>query len=332
MDIVVRRDVRFQNKLTGFKRWEFVHNALPEINFADISTETSFLSKRLEMPFLISAMTGGYPDAKRINRILAEACEECRVAMGVGSQRQALQNTAFHSSFSVVRKAAPTIPIIGNIGAAEVAKMKGPDTLQKLIDLIEADAIAIHLNALQEFLQPEGSPEFSDVLKGIEHICKAIRIPVIVKEIGSGISRTVAQKLVDAGVTIIDVAGAGGTSWAGVEILRRRKSSLSEFWDWGIPTADALCDVVLLRATHPTLCIIASGGIAHGLDAAKAYALGADMIGSARPVLQQLFANGNKGVLNFIKEWQRSFRGAMFLTGCSVLDDLRHAAMKQGNG
>ena len=331
VDIVVRRDVRFQNKLTGFKRWEFVHNALPEINFADISTETSFLSKRLEMPFLISAMTGGYPDAKRINRILAEACEECRVAMGVGSQRQALQNTAFHSSFSVVRKAAPTIPIIGNIGAAEVAKMKGPDTLQKLIDLIEADAIAIHLNALQEFLQPEGNPEFSGVLKGIEHICKAIHIPVIVKEIGSGISRTVAQKLVDAGVTMIDVAGAGGTSWAGVEILRRRKSSLSEFWDWGIPTADALCDVMSLRATHPTLCIIASGGIAHGLDAAKAYALGADMVGSARPVLQQLFANENKGVVHFIKEWQRSFRGAMFLTGCSVLDDLRHAVMKQGN-
>ena len=332
MDIVVRQDVRFQNKLTGFERWEFVHNALPEINFADISTETSFLSKRLEMPFLISAMTGGYPDAKRINRILAEACEECRVAMGVGSQRQALQNAAFHSSFSVVRKAAPTIPIIGNIGAAEVAKMKGADRLQKLIDLIEADAIAIHLNALQEFLQPEGNPEFGGVLKGIEHICRTIHIPVIVKEIGSGISRTVAQKLVDAGVTIIDVAGAGGTSWAGVEILRRRKSSLSEFWDWGIPTADALCDVVSLRATHPTLCIIASGGIAHGLDAAKAYALGADMIGSARPVLQQLFANGNKGVLNFINEWQRSFRGAMFLTSCSVLDDLRHAAMKQGNG
>lgn len=332
VDIVVRRDVRFQNKLTGFERWEFVHNALPEINFADISTETSFLSKRLEMPFLISAMTGGYPDAKRINRILAEACEECRVAMGVGSQRQALQNAAFHSSFSVVRKAAPTIPIIGNIGAAEVAKMKGADRLQKLIDLIEADAVAIHLNALQEFLQPEGNPEFGGVLKGIEHICKAIHIPVIVKEIGSGISRTVAQKLVDAGVAIIDVAGAGGTSWAGVEILRRRKSSLSEFWDWGIPTADALCDVVSLRATHPTLCIIASGGIAHGLDAAKAYALGADMIGSARPVLKQLFANGNKGVVNFIKEWQRSFRGAMFLTGSSVLDDLRHAAMKQGNG
>jgi isopentenyl-diphosphate delta-isomerase len=331
VDIVLRRDVHFRDKLTGFERWEFVHNALPEINFADISTQTSFLSKHLAMPFLISAMTGGYPDAKRINRILAEVCEECCVAMGVGSQRQALQNATFHSSFSVVRKAAPTIPIIGNIGGAEVAKMKGIDDLQRLIDLIEADAIAIHLNALQEFLQTEGNPEFSGVLNGIENICKLIHIPVIVKEIGSGISRTVAQKLLDIGVTIIDVAGAGGTSWAGVEILRRRKSSLGEFWDWGIPTAEALCDVVTLRTTYPSLCIIASGGIEHGLDAAKAYALGADMIGSARPVLQRLFADGNKGVLNFIKEWQRSFRGAMFLTGSSGLEGLRHAAMKQGN-
>ena len=163
--LTVNRDVAFRAKSTGFENWDFVHNALPEINFSDVSTETVFLSKRLSFPFMISCMTGGYADAKRINKNLAEVCEEHRVAMGVGSQRQALEDTTYHSSFSVAREAAPTIPIIGNIGAAEVAKLTDASPVQRLADLVRADAFAVHLNPLQEFLQPEGNANFRGVLQ-----------------------------------------------------------------------------------------------------------------------------------------------------------------------
>ncbi|MCX6137357.1 MAG: type 2 isopentenyl-diphosphate Delta-isomerase [Ignavibacteriales bacterium] len=330
VDAVVRNDVRFRAKKTGFERWEFIHNALPELNFAEISTSTTFLSKPLDMPFLVSAMTGGYQDAKRINRILAEVCEECRIAFGVGSQRQALENGRYHASYSIVREAAPSIPIIGNIGAAEVAKMKNSDVLLRMIELIRADAIAVHLNPLQELLQPEGNPEFRGVLAGIEKMCRSLSVPVIVKEIGCGISRSVAQRLIDAGVTIIDIAGAGGTSWAGIELLRRRKAVHAEFWDWGIPTAEALVDIASLRSSNPSLSIIASGGIEHGLDGAKAIALGADLVGCARPVLQTLFAGGKASVMEYVASWKQSFAGAMFLTGSGTVNDLRHVVMSQG--
>ena len=257
--LTVKRDVAFRAKSTGFENWEFVHNALPEINFADVSTETVFLSKRIEFPFMISCMTGGYADAKRINRGLAEVCEEHSVAMGVGSQRQALEDTTYHSSFSVARKAAPTIPIVGNIGAAEVAKLTDASPVQRLADLVRADAFAVHLNPLQELLQPEGSPAFRGVLRGIESLVRGLSIPVIVKEIGAGISKDVAQRLISAGVAVIDVAGAGGTSWAGVEILRKKDGHADDlFWDWGISTSEALRQVASLRSSTPGLTLIAS--------------------------------------------------------------------------
>ena len=197
--LTVNRDVTFRGKSTGFEKWEFVHNALPEINFSDISTETIFLSKRISFPFMISCMTGGYADAKRINKNLAEVCEEHGVAMGVGSQRQALEDTTYHSSFSVAREAAPTIPIIGNIGAAEIAKLTDASPVQRLVDLVRADAFAVHLNPLQEFLQPEGNANFRGVLRGIEMLVRGLSIPVIVKEIGAGISKDVAQRLIGVG-------------------------------------------------------------------------------------------------------------------------------------
>ena len=244
--LTVNRDVAFRGKTTGFEHWEFIHNALPEINLSDISTETVFLSKRISFPFMISCMTGGYADAKRINKNLAEVCEEHGVAMGVGSQRQALEDTTYHSSFSIAREAAPTIPIVGNIGAAEVAKLTDASAVQRLADLVRADAFAVHLNPLQEFLQPEGSPAFRNVLRGIETLVRGLSIPVIVKEIGAGISKDVAQRLIGVGVSIIDVAGAGGTSWAGVEILRRKeKPGKRSFLGLGNPDCRSLatgCD------------------------------------------------------------------------------------------
>lgn len=324
--LTVNKNVTFRQKTNGFEQWEFVHNALPEIDLSDIDTSTVFLDKKLSFPFMISCMTGGYPEAEKINHDLAEVCEEYSVAMGVGSQRQAIENTTYHSSFSVARKAAPSIPLIGNIGAPEVAQLKDASKIKKLADLIRADAFAVHLNPLQEFLQPEGNTNFSGVLRGIEMLVKKMTIPIIVKEIGAGISEGVARRLIDAGVCYIDVAGAGGTSWAGVEILRRDKNkneNWNPFWDWGIPTAEALVNLKTLKQRNPNLTIIASGGISHGLESAKAIALGASLTSSARPMLQALMRGGKKELRSTLDQWKTHLTGAMFLTGCARINELQ---------
>jgi isopentenyl-diphosphate delta-isomerase len=336
VEITLSKDVSFRRKTAGFERFEFQHNALPELNLSDVDPSTLFLGKRLSIPLVISSMTGGYRDALRINRQLAEVCATKRLAMGVGSQRQAMEDTTFHRSFSVVREAAPRIPVFGNIGAAEVAKARDLSKLQKLAELIRADAFAVHLNPLQEFLQPEGNPEFRGVLEGIERLVKGLHIPIIVKEIGAGISGPVASRLLNVGVRMIDVAGSGGTSWAGVEILRRngskstngksvptRRSFAESFWDWGIPTVDALRQVAALKERHPDLTIISSGGIFSGLDVAKSIALGAHVAGSARPMLKALQQGGTKRLEMEIETWEKELRGAMFLTGSRTVADLQ---------
>ena len=212
VDLVVNDNVSFRTKTTGFERFEFVYNALPELNFSEVSTKLQFLGLECSMPLIVSSMTGGYADAERINRELAEVCESVRIPMGVGSQRQAMENSTYHASFRAVRASAPSVPIMSNIGAAEVAKMESMDGILKIIDLVEANALFIHINPLQELLQPEGSPDFKGVLQGIERVVTALEIPVIVKEVGAGISHSVARRLLDVGVQGIDVAGAGGTS------------------------------------------------------------------------------------------------------------------------
>ena len=327
VELTVKKDVSFKSKTSGFEEWEFVHNALPEINLSDVDSSTMFLGKKLSFPFMVSCMTGGYPEAEKINRQLAEVCEEYHLAMGVGSQRQAIENTTYHRSFSIVRSAAPSIPIIGNIGAPEVAVLKDISSIQRLAELIGADAFAVHLNPLQEFLQPEGNTNFRGVLNGIEKLVKGLSIPVIVKEIGAGISFDVAQRLTDVGVRVIDVAGAGGTSWAGVEILRRadnKKVDWNPFWDWGIRTTDALQEVVpLKRNILPSLTIISSGGISNGIDCAKSIALGADMTASARPMLKALMNGGKKELREKIDQLLLEFKGAMFLTGTPSIEKLQ---------
>jgi isopentenyl-diphosphate delta-isomerase len=338
--LTLAKDVSFRCKTAGFERFEFQHNALPELDFSDVDPSTTFLGKKLSFPFVISSMTGGYDDATRINRQLAEVCAEKQIAMGVGSQRQALEDKKFHRSFSVVREVAPAIPVFGNIGAAEVAKLKDASKVKRLADLIQANAFAVHLNPLQELLQPEGDPHFRGVLNGIEMLVKELSIPVIVKEIGAGISLTVAKRLLDAGVRIIDVAGAGGTSWAGVEILRGSKRSRGEksarkqsgdpndvFWDWGIPTVDALRQVRGLKMQMPTLTIIASGGVTNGLDIGKSIAFGADLAGSARPMLKALETGGKELLLATLSHWEHQLKGAMFLTGSRTIQDLQRQQM-----
>ncbi len=344
--ISLTKDVAFRTKSSGFDRWDFLHNALPELNLSDVDPSTIFLEKKIALPFIISGMTGGYAKAEQINRQLAEVCVQKNIALGVGSQRQASENGQYHRSFSVVRETAPGIPIFGNIGAAEVARLRDASPIVRLIDLIQADGFAIHLNPLQELLQPEGDTNFRGVLDGIALLVNSIHVPIIVKEVGAGISADVARRLIDVGVKIIDIAGAGGTSWAGIEIMRRKigdgkkvqgdrtvekdvKSSNAEiFWDWGIPTVDALKSVCHLKSESPSLKIIASGGISNGIECAKSIAFGADFAGSALPVLQTLVSGGTKAVLRLIDQWEWELKSVMFLTGSRTIPDLQKQILR----
>ncbi len=322
VDIVLKKDVGHRSKSTGFDRYDFIHNALPELSLDEVDTRSSFLHRSLDLPLMITGMTGGYPGAVKINAGLAAVCHEKKIALGLGSQRQMLEDRSQWNSFRVARKNAPDIPLIGNIGATHVVDAEAADRVKRLVEWIEADAIAIHLNALQEAVQPEGTADFRGVLHGIERIVRASPVPVIVKETGAGISAAVAQRLIDAGVSIIDVSGAGGTSWSAVESFRQnnRKSRLAaRFRDWGIPTADCVTQLARFRE----IFIIASGGIRDGVDVAKALALGAALAGMARPLLHAFSARGKKGLVEEIDAIAAELRLVMFLTGCASITELR---------
>jgi len=324
VELVVSEQVSFREIGSGFDRLRFIHNALPEINLSEVNTATQFLGKHLEVPILISSMTGGYEDAERINRAFAALSAKYGTAMAVGSQRQALENKRFHNSFKAARKENPTGLIFSNIGAAEVARLAHEKKISKikmLIDLIEADALIVHLNPLQELMQPEGMPNFKGVLRGIEQCVKSLGVPIMAKEVGAGISKDAAKRLVEVGVRVIDVAGAGGTSWAGVEILRQKKKDrrkLEPFWDWGIPTVDALLQVRELKESM-TFGIIASGGIHNGIDIATSIALGADLAGIAKPFITAFINDGEKGINRMMEDFITQLRYTMFLTGSDNL-------------
>lgn len=329
VELCVNENVTFHSKTNGFENYEFIHNALPECNFSEVSTETSFLGVQCGMPLLVSCMTGGYPDAERINRELAEVCEAKKIPMGVGSQRQALENSSFHRSFQIVRESAPSIPILSNIGAPEVAKMKTSTSIRKVIDLIAANALVIHLNPLQELLQPEGSPNFRGVLNGIERLVKDLEIPVIIKEVGAGISGDVAKRLLSIGVSGIDVAGAGGTSWAGVEILRNEeKESISQFWDWGLPTTVCLEQIAPLKSDFK-FTLVSSGGITSAMETALSIALGADLCASARPLLTALITGGQKNLYTVLDNWKLDLRRIQFLVGAVHSADLKNVRLSK---
>jgi isopentenyl-diphosphate delta-isomerase len=233
-----------------------------------------------------------------------------------------------------VRDVAPSVPVVGNIGAAEVASLKTSGGIRNLAALVKADGFAVHLNPLQEFLQPEGNPRFRGVLDGIRLLVRELPIPLIVKEVGAGLSAEVVGRLLEAGVRHIDVAGAGGTSWAGVEILRRRgaKEAFLPFWDWGIPTATAVTEAAALKGRPHSFFLIASGGLATGLEAAKCIALGADLAASARPMLRALATGGPRGLRRLLEGWIFQFRGAMLLTGSQTLRELQRAPIRHVSG
>lgn len=307
---------------SGFERYRFVHQALPECDLDAIDTTQTFLGKRLRLPLLVSSMTGGTAEAATINRRLAEAAQGAGIALGVGSQRSAVERPALAGTFRV-RAVAPDILLLANIGAVQLNRGYGADECRRAVAMIEADALILHLNALQEALQPEGDHRWSGLLRKIEAVCRAVGVPVIVKEVGWGIAPAVARQLADAGAAAIDVAGAGGTSWSQVEMHRARDPLAARvaahFVDWGIPTAECVAGVA---AALPGMPLIASGGLRDGVDVAKAIALGANVSGLALPFLKAA-ARSTDAVREEIEELAATLRVAMFAVGAPALAALR---------
>lgn len=283
--VCIEEDVEFQQLTSGLEKYRFTHCCLPELDRGDIELGTTFLGKSLKAPILISSMTGGTELAHLVNTRLAKVAQRYGLAMGVGSQRIALEQPELAPTFAV-RSLAPDILLLANLGAVQLNYGCGLEECLKLVQLLEADALILHLNPLQEWVQSKGDKNFKGLLDKIAVICSKLPVPVIAKEVGNGISSMMAQRLIDSGVAAIDVAGAGGTSWAKVESQRakdHKQRHLGQvFADWGLPTAEC---ITTIRGMNATIPLIASGGLKNGLDLAKSIALGADLGGLARPFL-----------------------------------------------
>ena len=320
--ICLEEDVQFPNLTTGLEHYRFIHQALPEIDLDEVELSSKLLGKDLGAPLIISSMTGGTKEAERINLHLAEAAQEMGVAMGVGSLRAALENPGLAHTYQV-RRVAPDILLLANLGAVQLNYGYAFEECCKAVELIEADALILHLNPLQECLQPDGNTDFSTLGPKIEEVCRRLPVPLVVKEVGWGISRAVAEMLDSAGVAAIDVAGRGGTSWSEVERHRAADESMvnisQAFADWGISTAES---IQMVRQGAPRTTIIASGGIRTGVDIAKAIALGAHAGGVATPFLEPATV-GPQAVVDKLEEIIEQLRIAMFCTGLTNLSALR---------
>ncbi len=321
--INLQEDVAFKHVSTGFERYRFVHCALPAFNLEDVDTSTMLLGKQLTAPLFISSMTGGAPEACTINERLAEAAQDAGIGMGMGSQRAAIEEPTLADTYRV-RHVAPDIFLMANLGAIQLNYGYGPDECRRAVEMIAADALILHLNPLQEALQPEGETRFASLLSRIEAVCRALETPVIVKEVGWGISEQVARQLADAGVAAIDVAGAGGSSWSQVEMYRatgeRERQVAAVFADWGIPTAKSL---LMARRGALGLPIVASGGIRDGIQVAKAVALGAAACGVAGPFLHAA-SESTAAVAELIAMLVIQLRVAMFAAGAVDISALQN--------
>ena len=310
---------------TGFDRYVFPHNALPEVDIDEIDLSTNFLGKQLKAPLLISSMTGGFKLARKVNRNLASAAQALGLAMGVGSQRVALEEESVAGSFKV-RDLAPDILLLSNLGAVQLNYGYTVEQCRQAVAMIEADALILHLNVLQEAIQPEGNRNFKGLTQKIGEVCRQLGVPVIAKEVGNGISADVAVRLQQAGVRAVDVAGRGGTSWYKVEAKRsakRGQSAQVTFANWGIPTDEALVQV---RRALPEFPIIASGGIRSGLDIAKAVALGANIAAIGQPLLEPALKSPEK-VIEFLSGIIREIKIAMLCVGVTDLAALREVPL-----
>ena len=325
---IVLDDKKVRSRISaGFDHIRFEHLALPELDLDDVDLKTAFLGKQVTAPLLVSSMTGGPDRAGSFNLHIAEACGLLGLPFGVGSQRIALEGHGAGGFGPELRRAAPNSPILANLGAAQLGTWNGPDMARRAVDMIDADALIIHLNPLQEAVQTDGDTRWRGLLSKIEEVCRTVDFPVVAKEVGAGISADVARRLVDAGVSVIDVAGAGGTSWAAVEGARapsdRQQAVADAFRDWGIPTAEALVSV---RNACPKTTIIASGGLRTGVDCAKALRLGADMTAVAAGVAKAA-STSTQAVVDQLGAIVDVLRIACFCTGSKCLDDLRSAPL-----
>ncbi|MHA6495336.1 type 2 isopentenyl-diphosphate Delta-isomerase [Pseudomonas borbori] len=310
---------------TGFAAYRLRHCALPQLHLDQVDLSASLLGKQLKAPLLISSMTGGAARASGINRHLAEAAEALGIALAVGSQRVALETGNDQGLTRELRRLAPSVPLLANLGAAQIVGEHGLELARRAVGMIDADALIVHLNPLQEAVQGGGDRDWRGVLESIGRVAAALPVPLVVKEVGAGISAAVAQALVEAGVAIVDVAGAGGTSWAAVEAERAQSAADRQvamaFAGWGIPTAEA---IILARQALPTTPLIASGGIRSGIDVAKALRLGADVVGQAAAVLNSATAS-TEAVVEHFEVVIRQLRIACFCTGSADIAALKRA-------
>jgi isopentenyl-diphosphate delta-isomerase len=311
---------------TGLEKYRFVHQATPELDLSAVDMTTALFGRTLRAPLLISSMTGGTQRAREINCRLARAAQTHGIAMGLGSQRAAIQHPELADTFRV-RDVAPDILLFANLGAVQLNYGYDMEHCLGAVEMVGADALILHLNALQEALQSEGDSNFSGLLKKIDAVCRALPVPVIAKEVGWGISERSARQLADAGVAAIDVAGGGGTSWSEVEKHRATSASqrrvAGRFRDWGIPTAES---ILMARRGAPHLPILASGGLRHGIDVAKCIALGASIGGLARPLLKAA-ALSPEAVDEAVSETITELRVSMFAAGAGTIEALRNTPL-----
>lgn len=306
---------------TGLDAYRLIHNALPELSLDDVSTETVFDDRTFSIPVFISSMTGGTVETGQVNRIIAEVCQDLNIPMGVGSQRIMLEDPTVTESFSVVREAAPDAYIAANIGGVQIRNGLAIEKLRNLLDSIEANALIVHLNPLQELMQPEGDRNFSGVLKGIEFLVNNASVPIIVKETGAGINGATAKRLYNVGVRYIDIAGSGGTSWSKVESVRQDPDKALHIFDnWGLPTAKCLNEINALQLNE--LRIIASGGIRTSVDILKAMALGAHMTAFAQPIIRVINESGQIGLNDYLIRLKKELNIGLLLMGIRSFAEL----------
>jgi isopentenyl-diphosphate delta-isomerase len=319
-----------QSGLTnGLEHYHFIHEALPELDLEAVNTSLMLFGKKLSAPILVSSMTGGTERAKEINQNLAEAAQECGLAMGVGSQRTAIEDPEQIPTYSIVRQVAPDILLFANLGAVQLNYGYGIDECRRAVDMIQANALILHLNPLQEALQAGGNTNFSELAKKIEEICKQLDVPVVVKEVGWGISRKTARILADSGTAAIDVAGAGGTSWSQVEMHRAPDEFLRQlagtFVNWGIPTAESILNV---KTAAPGMLVFASGGLKDGLDIMKSIALGATLGGMAREFLKAA-ARSKKKTVDLMTLTKKQIQVTMFAAGIGTMKDVEIGKLRE---
>lgn len=331
LQIALREDVEFHSITTGFERYTIPYEALPEIDRSEVDTSTTLFGKRLGMPLVISSMTGGTDEGRLYNRLFAEAAQELGLAMGVGSQRVALEDDSLADTFRV-RDIAPDVLLFANLGAVQLNNGCGVDACRRAVEMIGADALILHVNPLQECVQPNGNTNFHDIADRIARVCEALDVPVIVKEVGHGMSGRAASLIAGAGAACIDVAGAGGTSWAKIESLRAIEPGLSalgsSLGEWGIATVDSL---MAAREAAPGLLLIASGGVRAGEDIAKSIVLGADAAGLALPLLKAAAVSAEM-LQDTLLQIREELATIMFCTGARTIDELRCRSLTRVGG